>query len=204
MYFSVVDSQSLFRAELPSGRVTHWCVDDTPLCLSVTDAHSLLVVTCREVGRIKEFGSDGDLLREICLPRDVVSPLHAVQLSGDEFVVCHGDDGDPVHRVCLIDSAGQVVRSFGSRRGSGARCLDGPSHLAVDRNGFVFVADLNNDRVLLLSPSLTYIREVLSSDQLKGAPIRLHFDAERSRLYVGVNDWQYDRYSGGHVVVVDI
>ena len=40
-----------------------------------------------------------------------------------------------------------------------------PVHMAVDRNKFVFVVDLDNDRVLLLSPQLTYVREVVSPDR---------------------------------------
>jgi len=65
-----------------------------------------------------------------------------------------------------------------------------PMHLAVDRNGFVFVADCNNCRVLLLSPELTYVCEVASREQLKGEPQRLYLDDDRRRLYVALRTGQ--------------
>ena len=79
-----------------------------------------------------------------------------------------------------------------------------PAHLAVDRNGFVFVADLNNYRVLLLSPALTFVREVLSRDQLKRKPLRVWLDSDIRRLYVAVIKWESVAYIPGRVVVVSV
>jgi len=79
-----------------------------------------------------------------------------------------------------------------------------PVHLAVDRNGFVFVADLNNYRVLLLSPALTFVREVLSRDQLGWTPVRIWLDSDIRRLYVAVGKWEIDKYTAGRVVVVSV
>jgi len=188
---------------LINGAVTSWSVYDTYRGLSVTDTHSVLV-TCIEVRRIKEFGTGGKLLRQIQLPKDVVSPRHAIQLSSGEFVVCHGRTGDPVQRVCLIDSNGHVVKSYGGPKVSGTQQMISPVHLAVDRNGFVFVADVNNERVLLLSPALTFVRVVLSREQLKWSPLCMWLDYDRYRLYVGVNEWKDNRYCTGKVAVVDI
>ena len=46
--------------------VKQWSVNDIPACLSVTDAHSLLV-TCDQARKIKEFSADGKLLRQVML-----------------------------------------------------------------------------------------------------------------------------------------
>ena len=86
--------------------------------------------------------------------------------------------------MCLIGSDGHVVKSYGGPKGSGSQQMNVPTHLAVDRNGFVFVVDLNNQRVLLQSPALTYVREVVSREQLKRKPRRLFLDDGRRRLYV--------------------
>jgi len=104
----------------------------------------------------------------------------------------------------LIDSNGYVVKSYGGAVGSGTQQVHVPVQLAVDRNGFVFVADLGNDRVLLLSPALTFVREVLSREQLKWRPLRLWIDSARHRLYVGVNESKDNRYFSGKVAVVDV
>jgi len=197
-------NKCIHRVGLPHGvDVTNWPVNDIPCGLSVTDTHSVLV-TCDAVRKIKEFTTDGKLLRQIQLSRDVVSPWHTIQLSSGEFVVCHGEVDDPVHRVCLIGSDRRVVKSYGGPKGSGTQQMNVPVHLAVDRNGFVFVAELNNDRVLLLSPALTFVREVLSREQLKWRPLRLWYDSDRRRLYVAVNEVKDGNFTAGRVVVVSV
>ena len=194
----------IHRVALPDVAVTKWPVNDKPACLSVTDTHSLLV-TCDEVRKIKEFTTHGKLLRQIQLPQNVVSPEHTIQLSSSEFIVCHGDRGEPLHHVCLIGSGGQVVKSYGGRQGSGRKRMNIPVHMAVDRNGFVFVADASNCRVLLLSPSLTYVRDVLSHEQLKWYPFRLFLDDDRRRLYVTENEQERDdEHTAGRIVVIGV
>ena len=200
LYISGIDDQWLHRVAAVDDCVTNWRVNDgVPEFISVTDTHSVLV-TCGEARKIQEFSTDGKLLRQIQLPEDVVLPRHTIQLSSGEFIVCHGDA--PVHRVCLIDSNGHVVKSYGGPKGSGTQQMNVPAHLAVDRNGFVFVADLYNDRVLLLSPALTFVREVLSREQLKCSPRSLWLDSDRRRLYVAVNRLEDD--ASGQVVVVSL
>jgi len=205
LYVPGVNDQLIHRVALYNDCVTTWSVNDTAKYLSVTDTHSVLV-TCQEVRKIKEFSTDGKLLREIQLQQNVVRPRHTIQLTSGEFLVCHGDVDIPLalHHVCLIGSDGHVIKSFGGREGSGTQRLNMPSYLAVDRNGFVFVADADNCRVLLLSPALTFVREVLSREQLKWKPLRMCLDSDRSRLYIGVNEWEDDHYTRGRVVVVDI
>ena len=60
--------------------------------------------------------------------------------------------------------------------------------MAVDKDGFVFVADFWNDRVVLLSPTLEFVREIKG---LGETPRRLcldHFQRMKLRLYVGLDD----------------
>ena len=82
--------------------------------------------------------------------------------------------------------------------------MNRPGHLAVRKNGLVFVADRDNYRVLLLSPALTYVREVVSREQLKWKPQRLFLDVDRRRLYVAVNEWARGKYTVGRVVVISV
>ena len=103
MYISGGSDQCVHRVALPGVNVTRWPVNDVADGLSVTDTHSVLV-TCSDVQKIKEFTTRGQLLRQIELPQDVVSPWHTIQLSSGEFIVCHGNRDDQLHRVCLIGS----------------------------------------------------------------------------------------------------
>ena len=184
---------------------TRWAVNDKPVGLSVNAAHNVLV-TCREVRKIKEFSSHGGLLRELTLPDDVINPRHAIQTRSGEFIVCHGgDDDDDVHRVCKISADGHnVIQSHGGLSGSDIGQYHGPRHLTVDNNEFVFVADIGNRRVTLLSPTLVYIRQVVSRVDLKWFPSRLCLDVHRRRLYVTDNEWKNYKYIAGRVVVFSV
>ena len=198
IYISGDRDNRVHRVALSRNDVTKWSVDDVARGLSVTDTHSVLVL-CDEVKTIKEFTTDGKLLRQIKLPQEVKSPWQSIQLSRGEFVVCHGSVADPVHGVCLTGSDGHIVKSYGESKGSGSQQLNVPIHMAVDWNGFVFVADRNNRRVLLLSPDLTYVREVVSCEQLKWYPRRLFLDVDRRRLYVAIGEC-----NAGRVVVISV
>jgi len=202
-YISDWSHSSVHRVALSGAAVTHWPANDKPARLSLTYTHGVLV-TCLEIHKIKEFSTDGQLLNVLTPPQDVVSPWHAVQLSSGQFVVCHGRTGDPLHRVCLIGSDGSVVKSFGGPPGSGSQQMDAPYHIAIDRNEFVFVVDLNNDRVLLLSPQLTFVRDVVSRVQLKWKPRRVHLDSDRGHLYVADNAFKDGKSTAGRVVVVSV
>ena len=190
------------------GNVIQWPVSDKPSCLSVNAAHNVLV-TCLFVHKIKEFSPRGNLLRDVTLPDDVIHPFDAIQLTSGQFIVCHGSSyhGDPVHRLCTVSADGrEVVHTHGGQSGSDTGQYGVPFHLAVDNNEFVFVADVNNQRVTLLSPTLNYIHQVVSRDQVKWKPRRLCLDVQTRRLYVADNQWSdKDRnFTEGRVVVVSV
>ena len=100
------------------GAVTRWTVKDELQSLSVNMAHNVIVI-CHIMRKIKEFTSHGELLRELTLCSDIMNPWHAIQTRSGQFIVCHGDHGDPVHRVCMLSADGRhIVHSHGGRRGS--------------------------------------------------------------------------------------
>ena len=143
------------------GAATQWPVNDKLWGLSVNAQHNLLL-TCLEAGKIKEFTTDGHIVRTVCLPGDVISPQHTVQTRSGQFIVCHGYHGDPVHGVCMISADGRhIVHSHGGQPGSLAGRYDVPAHLAVDNDELVFVVDVFNRRVTLLSPTLHCVRQIV-------------------------------------------
>jgi len=203
-YTCGTSSQYVYRmSSINYNELTQWSVNDGPTCLSITIKYSVLV-TCRKVRKMKEFTTDGRLLRQVvlCVP----SPWHTVQLSGGDLMVCHGHTGEPLHRVCLMNSGGQVIKSFyGGNKGSSSSQMNTPCHMAVDENESVFVVDRNNCAVLLLSPALRDVRKAVSSDKLKWTPYRLCLDAERRRLYVAVNErLKVGDFTAGRVIVVNV
>jgi len=198
--------ESVHRLEV-RGASTRWPVNDVPFGLSVTAAHNV-IVTCPVVRKIKEFSSHGDILRELTLPDDVIHPLHTIQLRSGQFIVSHGDVDNPINRVCMISADGRhIVHSHGGHWGSATGQYNVPRHLAVDYSEFVYVVDMNNRRVTLLSPTLWYIRhirQVVSSDKLTGRPTRLYLDVQRRRLYVADSEWKDNKFIAGRVVVFSV
>jgi len=95
----------------------------------------------------------------------------------------------------------QIVHSHGGQRGSQTGQYNGPVHVAVDDNEAVFVADYVNGRVTLLSPTLNYVREVVSPDKLNGLPSQLCFGAHKHHLYIADNEVSSGKTIAGRVVV---
>ena len=121
-------------------------------------------------------------MREIALRSDIVLPWHSVQLTTGQFVVCHGEYGRGLHQVCVVGDDAKVTRSYGGECGSGVGQMICPLHMAIDKDSqFIFVADWLNDRVVLLSPTLEFVRYL---DRLSD-PRRLYLHQATRRLFVG-------------------
>ena len=186
----------IHKIHVKYSEATRWAISDEPLSISENMAHNVLV-TCLFVRKIKEFRSHGELLREVKLPVEVNKPRHAIQLANGQLVVCHGGPGGQGHRVCLLTAdGGQIVHSYSGEAGSL------PYHVEVDDNGFVFVADLKNQKVTVLSPTLNFIRQFGLASEEKWWPWRLVMDMVERRLYVAaMND---NDLEAGRVVVFSV
>ena len=83
-----------------------------------------------------------------------------------------------------------------------------PTHLAVDQNGSILVVDLNNARVLLLSPSLDDVKELLlvpRSDVTKRwFPVTQCLDERNGVLYVAENEWDGKTVIAGQLVKYEV
>jgi len=206
LYISDCSSKCVRKVPLQPVKLlgaTRWLFDEEPWSLSVTPQFSV-IVAFHQTSKVKEFSSAGKELREIRLPSGVAHPWQAIRLPDGQILLCHGDVDDAVHRVCIMNNFGVVKQAYGGAKGSasiGQMCV--PYHMAVDKDGFVFVVDRENKRVLLLSPALSYVREILSADQLKWFPRKLCLDAERRRLYVVDSAFNVGA-GGGRVLVVGL
>jgi len=166
LYLSNVDKNCIHVVvpKASSSKNSKWTLSENPFGLSVMRTGNLLV-TCGVSRRLMEFNPRGKSIRTIILDSDICQPLHSVQLAGGDYVLCCcGGGTDGLHRVCIVDGDGKVKRSYGSTRGAGERQLSWPTHLAVDRDGFVFVADRDNARIVVLSPTLEFASLVLPNE----------------------------------------
>ena len=139
-----------------SGKFSKWSLSETPCGLSVTETGNLLVtaVRCR---KLLEFNPRGKCVRTILLDAELHAPIHSIQMASGNFVICCIGVADNRHRVCVVNREGKVELSYGSTMGAGEGHLGHPTHIAVDKDGFVFVADRDNARIVLLSPWLQFV-----------------------------------------------
>ena len=179
LYMSQYLERHVLRLELASRSVSTWPVHGEPYGLSVMQNGNLLVTARNPNGLIELSAERGKRVREISLQNDIEDPWHSVQLANGQFVVSHSDTLD---RVCMVDDDGRVTRSYGAECGSGDGQLNWPNHLAVDQDSqLIFVSDRQNDRVVVLSPKLEFVRYIIEGSS---EPARLYFDQTTRRLYV--------------------
>jgi len=193
LYASDEDNNCVHRVDLSGSNAVKWSVAGLPRGLSVNSEHNLLVVSPSE-RKLQIFTTHGTLLQNIQLQADIESPWHAIQVSADQFMVCHECS---LHRICLVGVDGAVVRSYGVQEGSQLTQMNEPEGLAVDREGRVLVADECNNRLLVIDQSLSRAHEMsVCVDGGLRRPHCLWYDQSRRRLYIG--EWK-----GGRVIVVD-
>lgn len=158
------------------------------------DLHIILIAY--PTNRLIEYSPDGQLLRQIVLTgADILNPWHAIKLTNGDYVVCYGRYGLQQHRVSVVRLSAEVneneinigennvIKSFGGEKGSSSAKMDVPIRLDVSTNGFIYVADHHNGRILVLDTELKLKRELVSANDL-GHPRRLHLDEEKGRLLV--------------------
>ena len=163
--------------------------------LSVT-SESNLILAVLDKSKLLEITPDGQLVRDIKLT--IPNPWHAVKLNNDRFVVVY--DRCSGGGICMINGKGKVLMSPSHRVFDSAVFL--PINVAVNRDGSLFVVDEDGGRILLLTSTLKYQREIVSKRCKKHGlvrPRRLFLDEHNARLLVFD-----DKLSGGRILVFDI
>lgn len=184
-----------------------WPTDCIACHLSVTN-ESNVIVTSLYKSKIKEYSSDGKLIREIELPSSVgiVNPWVTLKRGKNKYIIAHGNRGDSQHRVYLIDLKKDIKYNFGGGKGSNNDQLQVPIHMAAYSDGHILVADKNNNRVMLLSPELQFLKVVFSEvDELR-YPYRICLDEGKKKMFVGDNQWtsHIKPWKNGRVLVFDM
>lgn len=168
----------IIRFDADGKNIFIWSIKDNGGCLSITN-NSYVLLTDYWKNILIEYSPRGAKIRQIDLKSDVIHPRHAIKLITGNFVVCHGDTEDQLHRVCLINANGNIIKSFGDSRGSTTSLLDYPTHLAVNKTGMIFVSEVTNRRVTILSHEFEYLSEIRVPEGQVGelkCPTRMYLD----------------------------
>ena len=183
LYVGEWNAKLIHRIQLSDETSSHWSVNGEYLRMSINKKGNI-VVSCYDINKIVEYTPTGSCVREIqvdAIDGTINGLLHAIQLDDGRFVICHASTH---HRVCIIDSNGTMMNSYGGRPGSGIGQMNSPCYLAIDRNGFILVADYYNNRIIQLNASLEFIGEFIPGSAGLKRPWRMHLHEDRRRLYV--------------------
>ena len=177
---------------------SHWSVESDSLKMSINKKGNI-VVSCWDLNKIIEYTPNGDLVREIKVKGigDAKSLRHAIQLEDDRFVICYANNEH--HRVCKIDSDGEMVESYGREKGPEEGQLNGPRYLAVDSTDSIFVVDSNNNRIKQFNASLELIREFHGDSVGLEKPRRMHLHEDRTRRRLYIAD-----YGASNITIFDV
>ncbi len=164
----------------PDGSV--WCIDDGDQTARKFDPDGRLLLTLGTSGCPSDTGYDGKTVASIVRggpPFNRPTNL-AVAPNGDLYVT----DGYGNARVHRFSAKGDLLGSWGEPgTGSGQFML--PHGIAVHRDGRVFVADRENDRIQIFSPDGEFLDEWTDVQR----PTQLVFDAQ-GRAVVAELTWR--------------
>lgn len=161
----------------------------------------LLIKEEKPLSSLEIFDENATLLKTIQLPLYVLEPRHAVATPTGNFVVSFGWSCGIIHGICEMNESGQLIHHYEPQ--VPWQLLRNPSHLAIDPEGRVFVADEWNNRVIRLDDQLHFDQIILSrgKDGFQG-PFRLSFVVETNQLMVVHGCSASDANRGGNKVDV--
>ena len=183
LYVSEYNAKLIHRIQLSDETYSHWSVNSYNLTMSINKKGNV-VVSCPNLDKIIEYTPTGRCVREIqvdAIDKTIAGLQHAIQLDDDRFVICYTSTH---HRVCIIDNNGRMVKRYGEGKGSGIGQMDFPLYLAIDRNGFILVADFNNNRIIQLNASLKFTKVFTSGSVGLKKPTRMYLHEKTRRLYI--------------------
>lgn len=198
---------SVYRVPMSDDcKISKWRVGEIgegPTGLSINAVGNILV-TCHDGNELFEYTTSGSRVRKISLQlnNEWLSPYHAIQLTDDRYAVCLSEPGDnsTSDDVVEINCQGRVITSYKEQlQSTTRRHFSSPHYLATDKNKErIFVADFNNDRIVILRRSLKRALEMVVSIDGKQprSPRCILFD--NSLLYVG------EGVDDGRIFVYDV
>jgi DNA-binding beta-propeller fold protein YncE len=186
LFVSDYNNYFVHRVSLSSTSTIKWSVCINPRGLSVNKAHNVLVACAS--GSVQEYTADGSLVRTLTESGSFL--WHAIENNDGTLAISRYNTKN---QVCLKSISGTVLNCFGTvAPGSGPGQLNYPLSLAVDRNGNIAVADYNNNRIIVLNPTLSEARTFslpINTGVIYG-PRGLWLDESRGRLYVAESSGQ--------------
>jgi peptidylamidoglycolate lyase len=158
-----INDKTLLVIDKNSGAITDQWGEDLfimPHGLSV-DFNNNIWVTDVGLHQVFKFNHEGELLMELGQPRVSGNDSMHFNKPTDVAVAADGSfyvsDGYGNSRVVKFDSAGKYLFEWGSK-GTGNGQFDIPHAIDLDKQGNVYVADRENNRIQVFTPEGKFIR----------------------------------------------
>ena len=177
---------------MPSKEISRLKIEGHPGGLSINSSDELIVqIVCDKRSYINIYrSSDGMKIRCVpllCTTDDMLLPV--VQSSNGNLFIVHRSGKDrPLHMISEVTINGtKIIRSIDHTSIGSNESKDWwPSHLSIDEDDNIFVADFNNDRIVLWNPRSDEHRILVKRDQHQiVGPWRLCYVREKQMLIVG-------------------
>ena len=198
--YAIDGTKNIYKHNLSDNITTKWSILDMSgkyYGLSVIKCYNILATlsddeddTYFKANLIQEYTTDGRLIRQISLDDSIHCPIHCVQLSTGNFVVSYYAllirfHAAMQYRVCIVDTSGDIIQFYGGSPLSGIVQHNCPCQLTVDIHDNILFADTLNNRLQLLSPTLTCLGDIEIPGHQPIAPDSPYLDELNHRLYIG-------------------
>ena len=193
VFISDSENRCIWMIQMPGKRLTRWEIDGVPRNMSISSSDVLIVCFARgkrsylNLYRSSEINSPESIL----LPRGIQYLIHAVQLLNGHFIISFVTYVNKYKldscRISELSSDGRIIiRSFDSRSfklNSNYHWM--PYYISVDEDENIFIADCENDRIVLLNSSWTDVQILLNNYQHEiESPWNLCYVREKQQLIV--------------------
>ena len=200
IFISEPGNNCFWRIQMPGRKISRWDVDGEPNDMLISSSDVLVLYVCVVLGY--RWDGDSDCLHQLHLFRssdvmwmdsillsiEIKDLYHAVQLLNGNFVISYSMKDDPdVHHLSELSADGSdFIRNFDPRSIESIR-MDGwkPYYLWIDEDENIFIADRDNDRVVLLNSRWTDVQILLNRGQHSiKSPWMLCYVREKQQLIV--------------------
>ena len=189
LYVADEDNNTIHKIQLQGGEqnediITKWSVPGVPESLYSKECH--LIVSLHKLKHILILNKYGKEVQRIQLHQH---PWHAISVMGDMYVFSYTstESAEKEDKVCLIDKDGNIKKSF---EGDRKIRLDKPGKMAATKSGSLFIADYNNDRIVMINSKLEPTNENIIKNIKK--PARICFDEGRQTLFIASDNETHD------------
>lgn len=182
-----------------------WTTEDDYGRLSITKEYRILE-SFHDHNALVEYKVTGEQVKKFSMnsASAINHPHYAIKQDDTHFLLCHGDADGDLHRVCQVDEGGNLLKAFGSTKGSDRQHLNVPIYLQIDKNGWILVLDHYNGRLCLLNSALSYQQDLVTRDAGLRFPMKMFYDEDKDLLYVADNDRINSNYADGRVLIYNI